>query len=490
MENKGKTIVVNPVSRVEGHGKITVHLNDENAVDSVQFHVTQFRGFEVFTHGRDFREMPVVMPRICGICPVSHHLASAKACDEIIGADLTPAAYKLREVMHYAQYVQSHALSFFHLSSPDLLFGFDADPAIRNVAGLVEKDPALAVLGVTLRKYGQEIIKTLGDKKVHPWHSIPGGVSKCLTKKECDDYLKEIPSVIEGIEKAIGIARDYLEKNQELAKMYATVETGYLGLVKKTYSYEEDSEKGVLELYDGILRLRGANGRVIDEFEPFEYADKIGEHVEPWSYLKFPFYRAFGYPQGAYRVGPLARINACDLISTPKADEELRRLREAGKNSNGMVHFTLYYHYARLIEALYAAERLGELFEDRDVCSNDLHCPQGNELNPEGVGIVEAPRGTLIHHYKVDERGAITAANLIVATGHNNIAINRGVEQVAREFITDGANVKEGVLNRMEHVIRCYDPCLSCSTHALGKMPLELEILSPEREVLKTIVQE
>jgi NAD-reducing hydrogenase large subunit len=263
-----------------------------------------------------------------------------------------------------------------------------------------------------------------------------------------------------------------------------------MGLIQKTYGGDGEDGDGALELYDGLLRLRGANGRVIDEFEAFEYADKIGEHVEPWSYLKFPFYRPFGYPQGAYRVGPLGRINAGDFITTPKANAELKKLREAGKDSNGVVHYTLYYHYARLIEALYAAERLGELFEDPDVCSNELHCPQGNELNPEGVGIVEAPRGTLIHHYNVDERGAITAANLIVATGHNNIAINRGVEQVAREFITDGTNVKEGVLNRMEHVIRCYDPCLSCSTHALGKMPLELEIMNPEREVLKTIIQE
>lgn len=478
-KTNGKTIVVNPVSRVEGHGKITVHLDDKNEVKSVQFHVTQFRGFEVFTHGRDFREMPVLTPRICGICPVSHHLASAKACDEIIGADLTPAAYKLREVMHYAQFVQSHALSFFHLSSPDLLFGFDADPAKRNVAGLVEKDAALAVLGVSLRKYGQEIIKTLGDKKIHPWHSIPGGVTKALTKKECEEYLKGLPAVIEGFKKAIGIAKDYLAKNADLAKRYATVETGYMGLV----------QNGYLELYDGAVRLRGSNGRVIDEFEPWEYANRIGEHVEPWSYLKFPFYRPLGYPQGAYRVGPLARVNACDEISTPLANEELKTLREIGKDSGGMVHYTLYYHYARLIEALYSAERLGELFEDEDVLSNELRTPQSNELNPEGVGIVEAPRGTLIHHYKVNEKGAITAVNLIVATGHNNIAINRGVEQVAREFITDGTQVKEGVLNRMEHVIRCYDPCLSCSTHAVGKMPLALEILNPAHEVIKTIVQ-
>jgi len=342
-----------------------------------------------------------------------------------------------------------------------------------------------------LRKYGQEIIKTLGDKKIHPWHSIPGGVSKSLTKKECEEYLKGLPAVIEGFQKAIGIARDYLEKNHDLAKRYATVETGYMGLVGEACGCDCgcEEEGRALELYDGLLRLRGANGRIIDEFEPFEYANKIGEHVEPWSYLKFPFYRAFGYPQGAYRVGPLARVNACDFISTPKADEELKKFREAGKDSGGMVHYTLYYHYARLIEALYAAERLGELFEDPDVCSNELHCPQGKELNPEGVGIVEAPRGTLIHHYKIDERGAITVANLIVATGHNNIAINRGVEQVAREFITDGTKIKEGVLNRMEHVIRCYDPCLSCSTHALGKMPLELEILNPEHEVLRTITQ-
>ncbi|WP_367340627.1 Ni/Fe hydrogenase subunit alpha, partial [Aminivibrio sp.] len=448
MENtKKNTIVVNPITRIEGHGKITVDLTDDGAVDRVRFHVTQYRGFEVFSKGRDFREMPVITPRICGICPVSHHLASAKACDAILGVTLTPTAAKLREVMHMGQFIQSHALSFFHLSSPDLLFGFDADPAIRNVAGLAQEYPDLAVAGIGMRKYGQEIIKTLGGKKVHPWHSIPGGVNRSLRAEERDGMLSALPKLKDDLRKALDLVKNYLAENAELAARFATLETSYLGLVKD----------GNLELYDGRIRLKSPRGRITDEFDDKDYCAHIGEHVEEWSYLKFPFYRPLGFPHGSYRVGPLGRINACDDIATPEASAELAAFRKS--TDDGMVHYTLYYHYARLIEILYSMERLEELLNDPDVLGSDLRIT-GNVTNREGVGVVEAPRGTLIHHYEVDGKGAIERANLIVATGHNNYAMNRGVEQVARDYIT-GSDVKEGALNRMEHVIRCYDPCLS-----------------------------
>ena len=477
MENtKKNTIVVNPITRIEGHGKITVDLTDDGSVDRVRFHVTQYRGFEVFSKGRDFREMPVITPRICGICPVSHHLASAKACDAILGVTLTPTAAKLREVMHMGQFIQSHALSFFHLSSPDLLFGFDADPAIRNVAGLAQEYPDLAVAGIGMRKYGQEIIKTLGGKKVHPWHSIPGGVNRSLRAEERDGMLSALPKLKDDLRKALDLVKNYLAENAELAARFATLETSYLGLVKD----------GNLELYDGRIRLKSPRGRITDEFDDKDYCAHIGEHVEEWSYLKFPFYRPLGFPHGSYRVGPLGRINACDDIATPEASAELAAFRKS--TDDGMVHYTLYYHYARLIEILYAMERLEELLNDPDVLGSDLRIT-GNVTNREGVGVVEAPRGTLIHHYEVDGKGAIERANLIVATGHNNYAMNRGVEQVARDYIT-GSDVKEGALNRMEHVIRCYDPCLSCSTHAVGKMPLKLEVRNSRGDVVRTVTKE
>lgn len=475
-KTKKNTIVVNPVTRIEGHGKITVDLTDAGAVDNVRFHVTQYRGFEVFSKGRDFREMPVITPRICGICPVSHHLASAKACDDILGVTLTPTAAKLREVMHMAQVIQSHALSFFHLSSPDLLFGFDADPAIRNVAGVAQEYPDLAVAGITMRKYGQEIIKTLGGKKVHPWHSIPGGVNRSLRTEEKDAMLADLPGHKANLKKAIELVKNYLTENAGLAARFATLETSYMGLVKD----------GNLELYDGRIRLRSPRGRITDEFDDKEYYKHIGEHVEEWSYLKFPFYLPMGYPHGSYRVGPLGRINACDDISTPEASAELKEFRKT--TDDGIVHYTLYYHYARLIEILYAMERMEELLNDADVLGSELRITAG-VTNREGIGVVEAPRGTLIHHYEVDSKGAIERANLIVATGHNNYAINRGVEQVARDYIK-GHDVPEGVLNRMEHVIRCYDPCLSCSTHAVGKMPLKLEIRDAKGELVRTVFKD
>lgn len=471
-----RKLEVNPVTRIEGHGKITVHLAEDGSVSETRFHVTQFRGFEAFSKGRDFREMPEITPRICGICPVSHHLASAKACDAILGVEITPTAHKLRELLHMGQIVQSHSLSFFHLSSPDLLFGFDADPATRNIAGLAAEYPDLATKGIFLRKFGQDIIKTLGGKKVHPWHSIPGGVNRGLRTDERDAILKGLPAMKADAHEAIDLVKGYLEEHREEVLKFAPMETACLGLVNGGY----------LELYDGDIRLRGAKGRIIDEFADWDYLDYIGEHVEPWSYLKFPFYRPLGFPHGSYRVGPLGRVNACDDISTPEASAELKAFRQAG--DDGMVHHLLYYHYARLIEVLYGLERIGELLEDPDITGSDLRVTS-SEIYPEGIGVIEAPRGTLIHHYQVDEQGALTGVNLIVATGHNNYAMNRGVDAIAKKYIK-GPDVPEGVMNRMEHVIRCYDPCLSCSTHAVGKMPLKLTVYDAGGKELATRFKE
>jgi NAD-reducing hydrogenase large subunit len=373
------------------------------------------------------------------------------------------------------QIVQSHALSFFHLSSPDILLGFDAPVKIRNVVGLAERYPELAKKGILLRKFGQEIIKTLGGKKVHPWHSIPGGVNRSLTPQERDNIAAQIPEMKSIALEAIKLIKDYLEEGKEEAKEFATVETAYMGLVRD----------GNLELYDGNIRIKAPRGRILDEFDPKDYLKYIGEHVEPWSYLKFPFYKSLGFPHGSYRVGPLARLNAADNIDTPQASKEYALYKQI--TDDGIVPYTLYYHYARLIEALYGIERIEQLLSDPEITSSDLRVTS-KEINPEGVGVIEAPRGTLIHHYWVNESGVITKVNLIVATGHNNYAMNKGVEAVAKKFIK-GRDIPEGVFNRLEHVIRAYDPCLSCSTHAVGKMPLKLELISSAGEVIKEVVR-
>ena len=373
------------------------------------------------------------------------------------------------------QIVQSHVLSFFHLSSPDILLGFDAPVKIRNVVGLTERYPELAKKGILLRKFGQEIIKTLGGKKVHPWHSIPGGVNRSLTPQERDNIAAQIPEMKSIALEAIKLIKGYLEEGKEEAKEFATVETAYMGLVRD----------GNLELYDGNIRIKAPRGRILDEFDPKDYLKYIGEHVEPWSYLKFPFYKSLGFPHGSYRVGPLARLNAADNIDTPQASKEYALYKQI--TDDGIVPYTLYYHYARLIEALYGIERIEQLLSDPEITSSDLRVTS-KEINPEGVGVIEAPRGTLIHHYWVNESGVITKVNLIVATGHNNYAMNKGVEAVAKKFIK-GRDIPEGVFNRLEHVIRAYDPCLSCSTHAVGKMPLKLELISSAGEVIKEVVR-
>jgi NAD-reducing hydrogenase large subunit len=466
-----KTISIKHVTRIEGHARITIHLNDSGKVSSTNFHVTQVRGFEKFVEGRPYYEMPSITARICGICPVSHLLASAKACDSIMAVQLPETAVKLRELMHCGQFVQSHALSFFHLSSPDLLLGMDSDPAKRNVIGVLEKYPDLARSGIALRKFGQQVIERLAKERVHPSWTVPGGVNEPLSKDNRDAILSELPMAKAIARHTIKFFKGAVDGFSEEIDTFGSAPTMYAGLT---------DAQGNLRLYDGQLRFRDAEGKLVAAIErPGDYQQWIGEAVLPYSYLKAPYFKPLGYPQGIYRVGPLARLNVADQCGTPEADTELGQFRE---RFGRVPHSAFLYHYARLIELVYALERMEALLNDPGILDLRVRAFAGvNSL--EGVGIAEAPRGVLIHHYKVDEKGAMTWANLIVATGHNNLAIGNGVEQVAKHFV-DGKKLKEGMLNRVQALVRAYDPCLSCSTHALGTYPLQIQLVSPAGEVL------
>jgi NAD-reducing hydrogenase large subunit len=406
-------------------------------------------------------EMPVITQRICGICPVSHQLASAKACDAILGVEIPETARLLRELLHMGQYIQSHALHFFYLASPDLLLGWNADPAKRNVVGVIAGFPEAARQGVGLRKFGQEIIKALAGKKIHPPFSIPGGVSDPLLPPDRDRILAGFDQALQACQTGLELLKGWLEKNLDQVREFANFESMYAGLV---------DEQGRTDFYDGRLRMTDARGKPVAEFDPADYLDHIGEHVEPWSYMKFPFYKAKGYPEGIYRVGPLGRLNSTGGLSTPKAAAELENFRSL--SAGGLNGGSLLYHYARLIELLHALERAEEILDHGDICRREVRLT-ARPLNGEGVGVIEAPRGTLIHHYWVDGKGAIEKVNLIVATGHNNLAMNRAVGLVAERYLDP--SLKEESLNRIEGAIRCYDPCLSCATHALGRMPLKVE---------------
>jgi NAD-reducing hydrogenase large subunit len=374
--------------------------------------------------------------------------------------------------MHMGQITQSHALSFFHLSAPDMLLGWDSDPLQRNIMGLIAQQPATAVKGVRLRKFGQEIIKATGGRKIHADFPIPGGVNKALTTAERDGLLKDLPEAYEHAKFALDLLKDYHAKNFDEVESFANFDTNYMGLVQPD---------GSLELYDGDLRLCDPQGNIVeDRLQCAKYLDYIGECSEDFSYMKFPFFKRFGYPQGIYRVGPLARLNVCSQISTPAANAELKVWRAQRRAQSS----TFYYHWARLIEIMYALERAEQLLTDPEIGSTDIMV-NAAPANHEGVGIIEAPRGVLIHHYWTDKGGRIEKVNLIVATGHNNLAMNKAVTSVAKKYVKAN-RLQEGMLNRVEAAIRCYDPCLSCATHAVGKMPMVVELKNVSGEVVDT----
>jgi len=469
-----KRITIEPVSRIEGHAKITIQLDDAGKVADTRFQVTQVRGFEKFTEGRPFYEMPGITSRICGICPISHQLASAKACDAIMAVRIPRTAQLLREIIHCAQVVQSHALSFFYLSAPDLLLGMDADPAIRNVAGVIEANPELARAGIELRKFGLSVVEGLAEERVHASWIVPGGVKTPMTQQARDRFAAAIPAAMATTEKTLGIFKGLLDRFTEEIANFGSAPTMYAGLV---------DHNGNAQLYDGVLRLRWPDSGIVHEgIAADEYHRFIGEATVSDSYLKAPFYKPQGWPEGIYRVGPLARINVVEKMGTPHADAELHEFRE---RFGRVAHSSFLYHYARLIEVMYALECMQVLLQEPDVLDTHVRANAGvNAL--EGVGMIEAPRGTLIHHYKVNDDGSIKWANLIVATGHNNRAISDGVRQVSEHFIK-GDKLEEGMLNRVSALVRAYDPCLSCSTHAVGVPALDISLVSADGALLDRI---
>jgi NAD-reducing hydrogenase large subunit len=474
MKRAAKRITIRPVTRIEGHARVDILLDERGRVKDAYFRVEELRGFEKFLQGRKVWELPRITPRICGICPVSHHLASAKACDNLFGVEPPATARLLRELMHMGQLIHSHSLHFFFLAAPDFLLA-ERGPAVRNVLGLVKADPELAKQAIRLRGIGQDIIQLTGGKAIHPVTALPGGMSKPLTKEELTRIEKSLKKASQLAEVAVDILKKLIEANLSLIRTFADIQTGYMGLVRE----------GKLELYDGRVRIVDARGKRLEEFDPPAYLNHIGEHVVDWSYLKFPFYKRLGWPDGIYRAGPLARLNVCDGISTPRANEMLSEFRQLLGHPASP---TLAYHYARLIELVYAIERAQELVGDERIGGTSLRADF--ELGAgQGVGVVEAPRGTLYHHYVVDEKGNVERVNLIVATVHNNPGINLSVKEAVRQLI-HGRQIDELVLNKVEMAIRAYDPCLSCATHTIGQMPIKLTVYDSQGEPIGQLTRD
>jgi NAD-reducing hydrogenase large subunit len=480
-----KKITIEPVTRVEGHGKVTIHLDEAGNVSQTRLHIVEFRGFERFVQGRPYWEMPVLVQRLCGICPVSHHLAAAKALDVIVGAGtgegLTPTGEKMRRLMHYAQMFQSHALHFFHLASPDLLFGIDADPAIRNVIGVALKHKDLAVQGVMMRKFGQEIIKVTAGKKIHGTGAIPGGINKHLSVEERDSFLKgadplNIEKMISWSQDALAFFKEFHKKNKDLIDNFSQFPSSHLSLVRKD---------GAMDLYHGVLRAVDANGKkILHDVDYQDYLKYIDEEVRNWSYMKFPYLREFGKENGWYTVGPLARMNTADFIPTPLAQKEFEIFKAyTGGKPN---HMSMHMHWARLIEILHSAEVIRDLLKDPDLLKGELVVKGTKKF--EGVGLIEAPRGTLFHHYRINENDQIVMANLIVSTTNNNQPMNNAVNVVARKFMNGQPEITEGMMNAVEVAIRAYDPCLSCATHALGKMPLAIYLYDKNENLIDQMI--
>ena len=467
-----KRTVIEPLTRVEGHGKVTLLQDENNTVKQARLHIAEFRGFEKFIQGRPYWELPVLVQRLCGICPVSHHLAAAKATDMIVGAtELTPTAEKIRRLMHFGQTLQSHALHFFHLCSPDLLFGFDDEVRHRNIVGVIEDYPEIATQGVMLRKYGQEVIRVTAGKRIHGTGAIPGGVNKSLNKKEID-YLKgDIQQILVWAQGAVGLMKRIFFEQYDYHMSFATIDSNMLSLVRGD---------GAFDIYHGGLRAKDSKGNTIfDHIDYSHYGDYIKEGVKNWSYMKFPFITSVGVDDGWYRVGPLARVNNCDFFTTPMAEKERLEFVAIG---NGLpVQSTLAFHWARLIELLHCAEAIAELLDDTDISGKDLLVK--GELQSSGTGVIEAPRGTLFHQYEINADGIIEKANLIVSTTNNNQAMNESIRSVANQYL-DGNQLTEALLNQVEVAVRAYDPCLSCATHAMGKMPLQINLVNQQDELV------
>jgi len=457
------------MTRVEGHAKISFILDNKGNIADARFHVIEFKGFEKFMLGRMMYDAPRITTRVCGICPVSHHLASVKACEDLLNVEIPETAKMLRELMHMGQFIHSHALHFFFLGAPDFVLGLDAPPQDRNILGILKANPDLVKKVIRMRKFGQEAIRIIGGKAIHPVTAIPGGMSKGLDKKNQEAMLKEIKELIPMYEEIMYIIQTELRQYTEFVNGFAVLDTNFLSL----------TNKGSLELYDGMLRATDNECKVIFDTENSNYFKYISERAEPWTYLKFPYLKNIGWPEGVYRVGPLARLNANEKISTPKANKELQNFsRSFGRPANQ----TLAYHHARLVELLYAMERAEQLLEDSNITGSKINIKMERAAG-EGIGIIEAPRGTLIHHYKTNNQGKLIDVNLIVATLNNNAAMNMSVKAAAEGLIKDATISEEG-LNKIEMAIRAYDPCLTCAAHSIREMVKSVDFYNESGKLL------
>jgi F420-non-reducing hydrogenase large subunit len=477
----GKTITIAPVTRLEGHAKVTINLDDSGNVADTFVNVVELRGFEKFCIGRPVEEMPRIVTSICGVCPWSHHLASAKTNDAVFGVQPPPAGRKLRELCNAIAYTEEHILHFFFLAGADFVMGPDADYSVRNVIGIANANPEIGRAVVRNRHLGAQMLNIVSGKSIHPVTAVPGGFSKPLTEAERDKVLPMAKEVLEFAKFAIAFAKENLfPKYLDAVNSLGVITTGFMGTV---------ADDGSLNLYDGKIRLMRPDGSY-EEFEVKDYTDHIAEHVEPWSYLKFPYAKKWGAfsmdldsPSGIYRTNTLARMNVCDRISTPLAQAELEEFRaKFGRPAQQ----TLLYNWARLIELLYNAEYAVQLLNDPDITSKETRVPVKPRA-ARGIASTEAPRGTLIHDYETDAEGLITNCNLIVGTTHNNAAINMSVKQAAKALIKNG-KYDQGILNRVEMAIRAYDPCLSCATHDFdGRVPVRVRIVDASGEVIGTL---
>jgi len=483
-----KRITIDPITRLEGHGKIEIFLNDEGNVDNAYLQIPELRGFEKFCEGRLAEEMPRITPRICGVCPGAHHMAATKALDAVYHVDPPPAAKKLRELFYCAHMIHSHIAHFYALAAPDFVLGPTSDPAERNILGVIAR-VGLEVGGEVIkhRAYAQSIQAAIGGKATHPVCGLPGGMSKAITGEERKDFEEKARSCVEFSKFSLKLFNDVVLAN----KAYLGLITGNIFEMKSYYMGMVDANNRV-NFYDGDIRVVDPDGKEFAKFKPADYTDHIAEHTESWSYLKFPYLKKVGWKgfvegkdSGIYRVAPLARLNVADGMATPLAQAEYEKMFSTlgGKP----VHATLAFHWARLVELMYASERLFELCRDTEITSPDVRTIP-TATPDEGVGVVEAPRGTLIHHYQTDSKGVIQKVNLIVATGHNYPAMNISVTKAARGFVHNGKVVSEGLLNMVEMAFRCYDPCMGCATHTLpGQMPLEVTIYNHRGDVMDAV---
>lgn len=476
-----KTLVIQPVTRIEGHAKVTIQLDDAGNVSDARVNVVELRGFEKFCIGRPVEELPRIVTSICGVCPWSHHLASAKACDAVFGVEPPAGGRRLRELANSIAYTEEHILHFYFLAGADFVMGPSADHSIRNVIGIASAVPDIAKRVVRSRHLGARMLEILSGKSIHPVAAVPGGFSKALSPEERDTMLPMAEEVLELAKFTMSFAKtDIFPKYLDAVKTLGVIKTGFLGTV---------TNDGTLDLYDGVLRMMQSDG-TYEDFTYDKYTEYIAEHIEPWSYLKFPYMKKAGKlsmdldnPVGIYRTNTLARINVCDRMRTPLAQKEFEEFRS---NFGRPVQLTLAYHWARLIELLYNAEYAVQLLKSPDITSTDIRVPVKPRA-ARGIGCVEAPRGTLIHDYETDADGIVTNVNLIVGTTHNNAPINMSVKRAAIDNIK-GGKYDQGLLNMVEMAIRAYDPCLSCATHDLdGHIPVEIKILASDGEMIAVV---